>query len=256
MRISVVIPVINEKEDLPRTLRALAEFSDLYEVIIVDGGSTDGTREYLSDRLPAHARVIDGPRGRGNQLNAGAHAATGDVVLFLHADTRLPANAVQQITEALSEEKVAGGGFCVRFREDEPWTLRVVTAGINLRTRLFRSPTGDQAIFSRGAAFAAAGGFAQWPIFEDVDFVHRLKRVGRFVVIRSRVTTSARRYVTRGVLRTVLLMYALRVGFWLGVSPFRLHRWFRDVRPHLLQDRKCASLQMEKRESARERVRP
>lgn len=252
MKISVVIPVLNEKEDLPCTLKALAEFSDLYEIIIVDGGSTDGTRESLADDLPAHARVIDSPRGRGTQLNAGARAATGDVILFLHADTRLPPHAVQQITKALRDQEVAGGGFCVRFQENEPWTLRVVAAGINLRTRLFRSPTGDQAIFCRRPTFAAAGGFAQWPVFEDVDFVQLLKRLGSFAIIPSHVTTSARRYITWGVLRTVFLMYALRVGFWLGVSPFRLHRWFRDVRPHLLRDRKSATLQIDKRESARE----
>ncbi len=254
MRISVVIPVLNEKEDLWCNLRALAEFSDLHEIIIVDGGSTDGTCESFSDRLPAHARVIDGPRGRGNQLNAGAGSATGDVLLFVHADTRLPANAVQQITEALSEAEAVGGGFYVQFLEKEPWILRAVAAGINLRTRLFRAPTGDQAIFSRQEAFVAIGGFAQWPIFEDVDFVQRLKRLGRFAIIPSHVATSARRYITWGVLRTVFLMYGLRVGFWLGISPFHLHRWFRDVRPHLLRDRRCATLQpdKDKQESARE----
>lgn len=230
MRISVVIPVLNEKDDLPCTLKAMAEFPGLYEIIIVDGGSTDGTRESLSDHLPAHARMIDGPRGRGTQLNAGARSATGDVVLFVHADTRLPANAAQQISEAMSEAQVVGGGFCVRFLEHKPWFLRLVAAGINFRTRLFRSPTGDQAIFSRQDAFGAVGGFAEWPIFEDVDFVRRLKRQGRFAIIKSRVATSARRYTTRGVLRTVFLMYALRIAFWLGVSPFHLHRWFKDVR--------------------------
>ncbi len=243
MRISVIIPTVNERENLPETLRALAVFPDLYEIIVVDGGSTDGTREWLSHHLPANGRMMDGPRGRGNQLNTGAQAATGDVVLFLHADTRLPTDAVQRIAEVHANTEVAGGGFCVRFLDDEPWILRVVETGINLRTRLFRSPTGDQAIFARRTAYVAAGGFAQWPIFEDVDFVYRLKRVGRFAVIPAYVTTSARRYVTWGVVRTVLLMYALRVGFWMGVSPFRLHRWFRDVRPHRLRNDGCEVLQ-------------
>ena len=253
MRVSVIIPVLNEKADLPCALGALEEFPGLYEIIVVDGGSTDGTRELLSGDLSARARVVDGLRGRGNQLNAGARAATGDVVLFLHADTRLPANAVQQITEALSEKEVVGGGFCLRFMENEPWVLRVVAAGINFRTKFFRAPTGDQAIFSRQEAFVAAGGFAQWPIFEDVDFVRRLKRLGRFAIVPSHVTTSARRYIAGGVLRTVLLMYALRVGFWMGVSPFHLHRWFKDVRPHLLRDRQCTTLHPDKQESVGER---
>ena len=243
MRISVIIPVLNEKEGLPQTLRALEGFTDFYEIIVVDGASTDGTREWLSSHLPSNGKLVDGPRGRGNQLNAGGRTATGDVVLFLHADTRLPANAVQQITDALAEKGAVGGGFCVRFRESRPWILRVVEAGINLRTRLFRAPTGDQAIFSRQNAFIAVGGFAQWPIFEDVDFVHRLKRLGRFAVLPSRVATSARRYIAWGVWRTVFLMYGLRIGFWMGFSPFRLHRWFKDVRPHLTRNGTCGMIE-------------
>lgn len=246
MRISVVIPTLNERGNLPQALLALAEFPDLYEIIVVDGGSADGTREWLLNHLPPNGHALDGPRGRGGQLNTGARAATGDAVLFLHADTRLPANAVQQITEALFEAEVGGGGFIMRFQESAPWTLRLVEAGINLRTRLFRAPTGDQAIFSRQSAFVAAGGFAEWPIFEDVDFVQRLKRVGSFAVVPVQVTTSARRYVAWGILRTVLLMYALRVAFWMGVSPFRLHRWFQDVRPLLSRDHGCEGLQPDK----------
>lgn len=249
MRISVTIPVLNEKEDLPQTLRALAEFPDFSEIIVVDGGSTDGTREWLSNHLPANGRLVDAPRGRGNQLNAGARDATGDVVLFLHADTRLPSDAAERIKDALTDAEVAGGGFLVRFLEDEPWTLRVVEAGINFRTRVFRAPTGDQAIFIRKDAFVPAGGFAQWPIFEDVDFVKRVKRVGRFAIIPSKVGTSGRRYVAWGVLRAVLLMYALRLGFWMGVSPFRLHRWFRDVRPHLMRDPQRHCVQPDKQVS-------
>ncbi len=249
MKISIVIPVLNEMEDLPYTLQALTEFPGFDEIIVVDGGSTDGTRDWLSHYLPKNGRVIDGPRGRGNQLNAGARAATGDLLLLLHADTRLPATPVEQITVALAEDEVAGGGFYVRFLEREPWTLRVVEAGINLRTRLFRSPTGDQAIFCRQSAFVAAGGFPQWPIFEDVDLVRRLKRVGRLEIVPLPVATSARRYVAWGVLRTVILMYALRISFWIGVSPFRLHQWFKDVRPHLMRDRRCEILQAEKQGS-------
>ncbi|HVC91877.1 MAG TPA: TIGR04283 family arsenosugar biosynthesis glycosyltransferase [Acidobacteriaceae bacterium] len=230
MRISVIIPVLNEREDLPQTLHALAEFPNIHEVIVVDGGSSDGTREWLSTNLPANGLVIDGARGRGNQLNAGARAATGEALLFLHADTRLPENAIQQITDALAEPDVIGGGFYLHFLESKPWTLNVVSSGINFRTRLLRRSTGDQAIFSRRDSFVAAGGFTQWPIFEDVDFVQRLKRLGRFAIIPSHVATSARRYITWGVLRTVFLMFALQIGYRMGISPFRLHRWYRDVR--------------------------
>ncbi len=232
MKISVIVPVLNERGSLPLALQALAQLPGLHEIIVVDGGSVDGTREWLASQ--SWARAIDGPRGRGNQLNAGGWHATGDVLLFLHADSRLPADALRQVENVLTDPVVVGGGFLVRFAEREPAILRAVAAGINLRTRLSRTATGDQAIFARSSAFAAVGGIAQWPLFEDVDFVQRLKRLGRFAILPLSVTTSARRYVTLGVLRTILLMYTLRFGYWIGISPFTLHRWFGDVRSHLV----------------------
>lgn len=237
MKISVVIPVLNEKETLPATLESLAAFPDLFEIVVVDGGSTDGMRETLAGGLPVTARLVSSECGRGNQLNAGAKAARGDVLVFLHADTCLPPHAMREIDHALSDPRVAGGGFCVRFKEEKPRILRAVETGINFRTKFFRDPTGDQAIFCRRSAWAGMGGFAQWPIFEDVDFMHRLRGFGRCKVVPSPVVTSARRYIAWGVFRTVLLMWALRIGYWLGISPFRLHRWYRDIRPHLLRGR-------------------
>lgn len=238
MKISVVIPVFNEKENLPSTLESLTAFPDLFEIVVVDGGSTDGTIESLAGSLPDTAQLVSSECGRGNQLNAGARAANGDILVFLHADTRLPLLAIQEIEQALSDPRVVGGGFRVRFLEERPRILRAVEAGINFRTRFFRDPTGDQAIFCRQSAFARIGGFAQWPIFEDVDFMHRLRGFGRCKIIPSPVFTSARRYIAWGVLRTVFLMWVLRIGYWLGISPFRLHRWYRDVRPHLLRGHK------------------
>lgn len=235
MKISVIIPVLNERESLPSTLEDLEAFPDLFEIIIVDGGSTDGTRESVRDYLPVTAKLVNSECGRGNQLNTGARAAKGDTLVFLHADTRLPPRALEDIEQALSDPAVVAGGFRVRFLENKPRILRAVEAGINFRTSFFRDPTGDQAIFCRQSAFAAVGGFAQWPIFEDVDFMHRLRRFGRCRIVPSSVVTSARRYIAWGVLGTVLLMWGLRIGFWLGISPFRLHRWYQDVRPHLLR---------------------
>ena len=231
MKLSAIVPVLNERAALPLALDALALQPGLHEIIVVDGGSTDGTREWLNGQT--WVRVVDGPHGRGNQLNAGARCATGDVLLFLHADSRLPSDAPQQIDKLLANAEVVGGGFLVHFTEQEPAVLRIVAAGINLRTRVSRTATGDQALFARSSAFVAADGFAPWPLFEDVNFVQRLKRLGRFAVAPAYVTTSARRYVTLGVLRTVLLMYALRIGYWGGISPLVLHRWFGDVRSHL-----------------------
>jgi rSAM/selenodomain-associated transferase 2 len=235
MKISVIIPVLNEKEILPSTLQSLGTFPELFEIIVVDGGSTDGTREALEGSLLVKARLLSSECGRGNQLNAGAKAAKGDVLIFLHADTRLPPPALQAIEQVLSDPRVVGGGFRVRFQEERPCILRVVEAGINFRTRFFRDPTGDQAIFCRRSAFDAIGGFTPWPIFEDVDFMHRLRGFGRCRIVLFPVITSARRYIARGVLRTAFLMWALRIGYWLGISPFRLHCWYRDVRPHLLR---------------------
>ena len=230
MKISIIIPVLNEREDLPPTLHALMQRTDIHEIIVVDGGSTDGTREWLSRQPPRNVRFMEAMRGRGNQINVGANAASGEVCLFLHADTRLPTDALTQITVCLKDAKTEGGAFLLRFREARPWTLRVISTGINLRTRLLRRATGDQAIFCRRSSFVKAGGYPDWPVFEDVEFVTRLRHAGRFAILPSHVTTSARRYIVWGVLRTTALMFALQTGYWCGVSPFRLQKWYRDVR--------------------------
>lgn len=230
MKISIIIPVLNEREDLPSTLDTLAELSGIHEIIIVDGGSTDGTRDWLFARSCRKIRCLEGTRGRGNQVNTGAAAASGDVCLVLHADTRLTAEALSQIVECLKDTMIEGGAFLLRFRETSPWTLRIVSAGINFRTRLLRRATGDQAIFCRRSSFVKTGGYPDWPVFEDVEFVTRLRRAGRFAILPSHVTTSARRYIAWGVMRTTALMFALQASYWCGVSPFRLQKWYRDVR--------------------------
>ncbi len=231
MKISVIIPVLNERECLPVTMATLRVQDGLHELIVVDGGSSDGTRAWLAQHASAH--VVDAAAAKGTQLNAGAQAATGDVLLFLHGDCLLPPNASQRICAALNSKNVVGGCFRVRFAEKTPASLRLVAAGINLRTRLTRTATGDQAIFIRREVFAKFGGCPDWPLFEDVDLVRRMKTQGEFVVMGSPVTLSTRRYLKYGVLKTCLLVYVLRLGFWAGVSPFTLNRWFEDVRPHL-----------------------
>jgi len=229
LRCSVIVPALNERESLPHTLDALVGQCWIHEVIVADGGSTDGTREWVASRR--FVRLVDAPAGKGNQLNAGARAACGDVFLFLHADCRLPADAGAQIGSALASEKTAGGCFEVRFRVHRPRSLKLVAAGINFRSRLTRTATGDQAIFVRRNVFEQIGGCPDWPLFEDVDLVRRIKKVGKFVVLPSQLLVSPRRHIARGVFRTVLLIYALRVAFWLGVSPFVLKKWFDDSRP-------------------------
>jgi rSAM/selenodomain-associated transferase 2 len=227
--ISVVVPTLNEAGQLPATIERLREAGLTGEIVVADGGSADGTREWLASQ-PA-LRVVDAGRGRGVQQNAGAAVSSGDVLLFLHADCWLPPDAGAKIALVMRRPEIAGGGFPVSFAETGHRALPMVAWGINLRTRWFRSVTGDQAIFVRRSVFDALGGFREWPLFEDIEFVGRMKRAGRFVILSSPVTISARRYLTFGIGRTILLCYLLRVGYWLGISPRRLKRWFRDLQP-------------------------
>jgi rSAM/selenodomain-associated transferase 2/rSAM/selenodomain-associated transferase 1 len=228
LRVSVILPVLNERESLPRAIASLESQPWVHEIIVVDAGSTDGTREWL--RQQKRTAVIESVPGKGLQINAGAQKAAAEFLLFLHADSFLPPDAGEQIQKILRAEKNAGGCFCVRFEETGPWSLKLVSAGINLRTRLARTGTGDQAIFVRKEAFARAGGCPDWPLFEDVELVRRIKKQGEFGVVSSAVTISPRRYLRNGVLKTACLIYALRLAFWFGVSPFKLKVWFSDVR--------------------------
>lgn len=230
MKVSVIIPVLNERGCLPENLAALKNQNWVHEVIVADGGSTDGTLEWL--RQQTGVRIIESQAGRGIQLNAGARAATGDTLIFLHADTCLPPDTGEHLKRVLDSPQVAGGCFYVRFAGSRPRSLGIVAAGINLRTVLTRSATGDQAIFARRSVYEEIGGFLEWPLFEDVEFVSRLRRAGRFAVIRSRVTVSARRHLKYGVLRTVLRIYLLRAAFWGGISPFTLARWYQESNSH------------------------
>ena len=231
MQLSVIIPVLNEREQLPRTLAVLQASFYPHEIIVVDGGSTDGTREWLC-KQPG-LQVITTTRGRGHQLKVGANAATGDVLLFLHSDCLLGANSFSLIAKALLDPRTVGGAFVIRFAEARSRSLRLIAKGINARTRVTKTATGDQGIFVRRTVYEAVGGFADWPLFEDVSLVAKLKRMGNFAILREPIVISGRRYLANGPWRTTVLMYALRLGYWLGVHPQRLYQWFIDVRPHL-----------------------
>jgi len=230
MRVSVILPVLNECESLPRTIAILRMQPWIGQIIVVDGGSADGTREWLREQT--RLVVVDAPNGKGVQINAGAKMATGSVLLILHADSLLPPNAGEKIQRTLADNRTVGGCFSVHFDEPRPHSLRIVSAGINFRSRLARTATGDQAIFVRKQVFEEAGGCPDWPLFEDVELVRRIKKRGKFVLVDSPVTISARRYLRYGIVKTTCLIYVLRIAFWAGVSPFRLKRWFDDVRSH------------------------
>lgn len=221
--LSIIVPVLNEAARLPALLVGLAPFREAAEVIVVDGGSTDGSAE--AARAAGWARVLAAPRGRARQMNAGAAAACGEVLLFLHADTSLPPTALEDIRAALADPPVVGGRFDVRLDSPRP-IYRAVETLTNLRSRWTGIWTGDQAIFVRRAVFERLGGFPDIPLMEDVELSRRLKRAGRRACLRSRVTASARKWEREGAARTILLMWALRFLYLVGVSPARLHRWY------------------------------
>lgn len=229
MVLSVVIPVLNERVGLPETVRQVQACLPGAEIVVADGGSRDGTREWILER--PMLRLADPARGRGPQMNAGAAAASGDVLLFLHADCLLPENAGLAVEEALADPHAAGGAFQVRFPAGCFPALHRLARLINFRSRLVSEATGDQAIFVRRAAFEAAGGFPNWPLFEDMAFVSCIKSRGRFRIVPALVTISPRRWQAHGVWRASLLMCLLYVGYKAGVAPKTLKRWFVDVRP-------------------------
>jgi rSAM/selenodomain-associated transferase 2 len=195
-------------------------------VIVVDGGSSDATKALAH---PHADRVIEAPRGRARQMNAGARLAAGDVFLFLHADTRLPEGADRAIAQALASGKRAWGRFDVRI--DAGAALGVVARMMNLRSRLTGIATGDQAIFMTRAAFDAVQGFPDIALMEDVAICKRLKRVSPPACLREKVVTSARRWAQHGTLATIVLMWRLRLAFALGADPRSLARRYERPRP-------------------------
>jgi rSAM/selenodomain-associated transferase 2 len=219
--VSVVVPALDEAAGIAAHLAALQPLRARgCEVVVVDGGSRDATVELAR---PLADRVLRAPRGRGPQLGAGARAARGDVLLFLHADTRLPEGALDAVLAALSDGVRGWGRFDVEVSGRHP-LLPLVSRGINARSRLSGIATGDQAIFVRRDRLAAAGGVPELPLMEDVALSTRLRRAGRPACLRLRVVTSGRRWESRGVARTILLMWWLRLLFWLGRDPAALAR--------------------------------
>lgn len=229
--ISIVLPVLNEESQIAQTLAELTEMTrgNAVELIVADGGSTDRTVELA--RSFESVKVLSGRlANRGKQMNLGAEEAAGDVLVFLHADAKLPATGLGSIRRALMDEKVVGGCFQLQFPADAPISLRVVAWGINLRTRWFKTATGDQGIFVRQEVFGAIGGYQIFPLMEDIALFNEMKQRGKVVVLAENVEISPRRWLKFGVWRTVLLMYLLRFGYWLGVDPATLKRFFLDVR--------------------------
>ncbi len=225
MKLSLILPVLDEADGIAATLASLQPFRAAgHEVIVVDGGSTDAT---VARAEPLADRVLVVAAGRARQMNAGAAVAQGDVLVFLHADTRLPEHAVSVIRSALRHR--LWGRFDVNI-EGRPGMLRVVASFMNLRSRLTGIATGDQALFISRAAFAAVGGYPEQPLMEDIELSKRLKRLGPPACPHERVVTSGRRWEQYGVWPTILLMWRLRFDYWRGVPAARLALHYQPAR--------------------------
>jgi rSAM/selenodomain-associated transferase 2 len=221
--LSIVVPVLNEAAGIAATLRALAPLRARgHELIVADGGSSDGSPERCAGLADA---VISAQRGRARQMNAGAARAHGEVLLFLHADTQLPLAADAAIARAL-QAGADWGRFDVHI-DGRSAMLPIVATLMNARSRLSGIATGDQAIFVRRAVFESIGGFPDQPLMEDIELSRRLRARSRPVCLRERVVTSGRRWDSRGAWRTIVLMWTLRLRYWLGASPEVLARAYR-----------------------------
>ncbi len=220
-KISIIIPVYNEQKHILATI-ITAQKSTNSEIIVVDAGSEDSTYDIANE---TGVKVIASHKGRAIQMNTGAAVASGDILLFLHADTLLPSRFDDMIRETLQTGVVAGA-FQLKIN-GKTWGLRLVEWGVDMRCKYFQLPYGDQAIFCKSEIFDKIDGFPELPIMEDFELVRRLKSIGRIAIIPAPVLTSGRRWLQRGILRTTLINQIIIIGYFLRVSPQRLASWYR-----------------------------
>jgi rSAM/selenodomain-associated transferase 2/rSAM/selenodomain-associated transferase 1 len=220
--LSIIIPTLNEEKNISHVLDHLKDLEH-GEVIVADGGSRDRT-VFIAEEMGV--KVISSDPGRGEQLNAGAARAKGDILLFLHADSMLPEEYAALVREAMSDPEIVGGAFSVRFQPLLP-LLKITQKTIKWRSKIFKLPFGDQALFVRASIFRQLGGFANIPLMEDVEFVKRLRKCGKLAFIPEPVTTSSRLFIRQGVLQTTLKNKIIFFCYYLGISPERLARMYR-----------------------------
>lgn len=226
LRISIIIPVLNEADRINDLLGHLRQLpgTGVPEIIVVDGDPDGGTVRAIAD--PAIRKVLSG-RGRARQMNAGAAAAAGDILLFLHADTRLPERAYSLVRDACVAEDADAGAFSLGI-DSRRWYFRITERYASLRTRITRIPFGDQAIFIRKTFFDGMGGYRDIPIMEDIDLMRRIRKDGgRVAIIGERVRTSARRWEREGVIHATLRNWLLQLLYCCGTPPERLARFYR-----------------------------
>lgn len=225
MRISIIVPTLNEECHIVETLTALKKLEGDPEIIVVDGGSTDHTAALAEEQ---NVSVLRAERGRGHQMHAGAQRATGDVLWFVHADTIPPPDATLAIGAALANKRVAAGNFGLVF-DGESRAARQLTA-VYPFLRLLNLCYGDSGIFVRREVYDRIGGFRPLALFEDLDLLRRLRRVGKFVHLRCRILTSSRRFEHRNFAMMWLQWTTLQLLYWFGCPPDRLARWYRHAR--------------------------
>lgn len=221
--ISIIIPVLNEAHQLPTTLANLQ--GNALEIIVVDGGSQDNSAQVAKN---SGARLITSPPGRARQMNMGASQATGDILIFLHGDTILPPDFAPLVQQTLGQPQVAAGAFSLQLQGCW-WGLKLISRGANIRSRFFKLPYGDQAIFLRATTFHQAGGFPEQAIMEDFCLIRRLARLGNIVTLPQEVISSGRRWQQRGFLATIINQLII-IGFFLGLPTDLLAKFYRGVK--------------------------
>ncbi len=223
--ISIIIPTYNEAENLSGFLPELLGVPDV-EIVVVDGNSSDGT---LNTATALGVKALSIPPDRALQMNAGAQAASSEILLFLHGDTRLPQGFTRKVHDILNQPGIVAGAFSLKI-DRKGYGLRIIEMLVNFRSRFMQLPYGDQGIFLKASMFSAVGGFPALPILEDFELTRKLKRKGRIKILSQAATTSARRWKKLGLLRTTFINQAVIIGYLLGVDPKKLAGWYRKER--------------------------
>ena len=221
-KISIIIPTLNESQNIKATL-ASTQISTNVEVVVVDGGSEDNTVEIVES---LGVKVITGDKNRARQMNIGAMNASGDILLFLHADTLLPADFDIMVREALQDHSTVAGAFALRINAPDI-SLRLVEWGVKWRSKLFKMPYGDQAIFITKEKFNQLGGFPELAIMEDFELIRNLNKISKITFIQVPVITSPRRWLKKGIWQTTLINQIVIIAYFIGVSPEKIRSWYR-----------------------------
>jgi rSAM/selenodomain-associated transferase 2 len=225
LKVSIIVPTLNEAQGLNETLSQIQQLFP-HELIVSDGGSGDNTLK-IAEKFTEH--VVKGPAGRALQMNAGARIATGDILLFLHADSRIESASYEKMLHSLKNSKENGGAFSLCIESDK-WSLQLITRFANLRSKYLGMAYGDQAFFVRNPIFQQMNGFYEFPICEDIDFFKRLRKLGPVILLKEKAFTSPRRWMKEGILFTTLRNILIATLFELGFPPRILTKWYQAIR--------------------------